>query len=84
MTVRALAVPPAARLEVRAAAERLEVTERRVADQHHVAAAAAVAAVGAAARHVRLTAEGDDAVAPTAGLDEYARAIVQHAASLGA
>ena len=36
-----------------------EVAAGRVADEHDVAAAAAVAAVGAAARHVRLAAEGD-------------------------
>jgi hypothetical protein len=45
---------------------------------------AAVAAVGPAARHVRLTAEADDAVAAAAPLDEDARAIVEHGSRIAA
>ena len=55
---RALAVGAAARLVMRLALERLQVAQRVVADQHDGAAATAVAAVGAAARNVRLAAEG--------------------------
>ena len=60
------------------APERLQVAQRVVADEHDVAAAAAVAAVGAAARHVRFAAEAHAAVAAGAGLDVDSRAIVQH------
>ena len=56
-----------------------EIAPRRIAEQDHVAAVAAVAAVGPAARDVRLAAEADDAVAAPTALDEYACAIVEHA-----
>ena len=59
----ALAVPAALGAEVRAAPEGLQVAQRVVAAQHHVPAAAAVAAVGAALGHVRLAAERQAAVA---------------------
>ena len=61
---------------MRLAPEGLEVPERIVADQEHVTAAAAVAAVGAAARHVRLAAEAEAAVAAGAGLDVDASPIL--------
>jgi hypothetical protein len=54
---RALPMAAAARLVMGLALERLQVAHRVVAEQHDVAAAAAVAAVGAAARHVGLAAE---------------------------
>ena len=49
------------------------------ADQHHVAPAPAVAAVGAAARHVRLAAKADAAVAAAPALDVDPRLVVKHA-----
>ena len=58
----------APRLECDAAPEALEVAQRVVAHEHHVAAAAAVAAVGAALGHVGLAAEAQAAVAAGAGL----------------
>ena len=73
---RPLAVAAAAGLEVRAAAVGLEVAQRVVADQDDVAAAAAVAAVGAALGHVGLAAEAEAAVAAAAGLNVDSRAIV--------
>ena len=69
VTLRSLAVAAAARLEVRAAAEVLEVAQRVVAHEHDIAAAAAVAAVGAALGHVRLTPEAEAAIAAGAGRD---------------
>ncbi len=53
-----------------------EVAQRVVAHEHDVAAAAAVAAVGAALGDVGLAAEAQAAVAAAAGLDVDARAIV--------
>ena len=68
---RALAVPAAAGAEVRRALEELQVAQVVVAAQDHVAAAAAVAAVGTALGDVRLAAERHGAVAAraTAHLD---------------
>ena len=66
-------------LVVGPALEALQVAQRVVAEQHDVAAAAAVAAVGAAARHVGLAAEGEAAVPAAAALDEDARLVVEHA-----
>jgi hypothetical protein len=74
----ALAVAAALAAEVRAAAEALQVAEVVVAAQDHVGAAPAVAPVGAALGHVRLTPEREAAVAPGPGLDLDARAVVQH------
>jgi hypothetical protein len=67
----ALAVTPAVGAEVPAAPEGLQVAHRVVHAHGHVAAAAAVAAVGSALGDVGLAAEGDDAVAapPGAHLD---------------
>ena len=76
----ALAVAAALGAEVRAAAEGLQVAQVVVAAQHDVAAAAAVAAVGAALGHVRLAPEGQAAVAARAGADLDSCAVVQHAA----
>ena len=55
--------------EVHAPAERLEVAHGVVAAQHDVAAAAAVAAVGAALGHVRLAPERQAAVTSGTGSD---------------
>ena len=76
--LRALAVPAALGLEVRAAVEVGQVAQRGVAHEHDVAAAAAVAAVGPALGHVRLAAEGDDAVAAGAAAHVDLRAVVEH------
>ena len=78
---RALAVAPALRLVVGAALEGLQVAQRVVAEQDDVPAAAAVAAVGAAARDVRLAPEGEAAVPAPAPLDEDPCPVVQHATS---
>ena len=56
--------------------KRSQVAQRLVADEHDVAAAAAVAAVGAALGHVRLAAKAEAAVAAGAGLDVDARSIL--------
>jgi hypothetical protein len=61
---------------VRAPAEALEVPERVVAYEHHVATATPVATIRAALRDVRLTAEAQAAVATGARLDVDARAIL--------
>ena len=63
----ALAVAAAVGAVVRAALEGLQVAQRVVAAQHHVAAAAAVAAVGPALGHVRLAAERQTAVPTGSG-----------------
>ena len=76
---RALAVPAAPGAVVGAALEALQVAQRVVAHDTHVAAAPAVAAVGPAARDVRFAAEAHAAVAAGAGLDVDPRAIVEHA-----
>ena len=78
VALRALAVAAAPGAVVGLAPEALQVAQRVVADEHDVAAAPAVAAVGAAARHVRFAAEAHAAVAAGAGLDVDSRAIVQH------
>ena len=59
---------PRLALKCACAAEVLEVTVGVVADQHDVAAAAAVAAVGTALGHVRLAAEAHATVAAATGL----------------
>jgi NADPH:quinone reductase-like Zn-dependent oxidoreductase len=64
---------------VRLALEGLQVAQRVVAQQHDVAAAPAVAAVGAAARHVGLAAERAAAVPAAAALHEDARLVIEHA-----
>ena len=68
--------PPRFALKCDAAAEALEVAQRVVADEHDVAAATAVAAVGAALGDVGLAAEAEAAVAAGAGLHVDARTIV--------
>ena len=80
---RALAVAGALGLVVRAALEGLQVAQRVVADEHDVAAVAAVAAVGPAVRDVRLAAEAQAAVAAAAGLYEDARLVVEHVDTQG-
>ncbi len=73
---RPLPVAAAARLEVRLAPERLQIAQRVVADEHDVAAPTAVAAVGAALGHVRLTPEAQAAVAAATGLDVDSRSVL--------
>ena len=68
VALRSLPVDATLGLEVRLAAEVLEVAVGVVADEHDVPAAAAVAAVGTALGYVRLTAEAHATVAATAGL----------------
>ena len=75
---RAAARLAAARAEARLRAEPREIAPVGVGDQDHVAAAAAVAAVRAAARHELLPAEADRAVAAAARLDLDAGAVCQH------
>ena len=81
LAVLALALPvlPATRPEMPAAAQRGEVPSLSVADQHDVAAAPAVAAVGPSARDVRL-APADHAVAAASTLDVDLRPIEKHRA----
>ena len=74
-----LPVARAPRLEVRAAAERLQVAQGFVRNHDHVAAAATVAAVGSALGHVRLAAKAQAAVAAATGLDMDARPILHEA-----
>ncbi len=73
---RSLSVAAALGLEVGAAAEPLQVADRVVADEHDVAAPAAVAAVGAALRDVRLAPEAEAAIAAPSGLNVDPRAVV--------
>ena len=80
---RTLAVAAAPGLEVREAAEALEVAQRVVADEHDVAAAPAVAAVWAALGDVGLAAEAEAAVAAGAGRNVDARTIL-HASIVSA
>src|SRR4051812_20377404 len=75
---RPLPVPAAPRPVVRLALEGLQVAQRRIADEHDVAAAPTVAAVRAASGHVRLAAEAHGAIPATAGLHEDPRLVVQH------
>jgi hypothetical protein len=63
---------------VPAAAEQLQVAQRRVAHKDDVGAAPAVASIRPAARHVRLAPERHGAVATRAGLDEDACTILKH------
>ena len=72
-------VPASVRAVVAAAPERLQVAQRVVAADDHVAAAAAVAAVGPALRDVGLTPEGQRSIAAPPGSNLDTRAIGQHA-----
>ena len=72
------AVPAALGAVMRHAAEGLQVAQRVVADEDHVATAAAVAAVGAALGHMGLAPEGQRTVAAAPGPDLDSRAIGQH------
>jgi len=71
-------VPAARCSEVCAATEVTEVAQRRIADEHHIGAPSAVAAVGTAAGNVGLAAEGDDTVASRAALDEDPGTVLEH------
>jgi len=64
----------------RTTAERREVAERRVGDERHIPATAAVASVGTALRDVLLAPERQRAVAAPAGADDDTDAVVEHAA----
>ncbi len=79
VAVRAFAVTPLPSPEVLAALQGRQVAPRWVADEDDVAAVAAVAAVGSAARDVRLTPERDAAVTAGSALDPDLRAVVHHA-----
>ena len=79
--VRALAVPAALRLEAAAPVEEAEVAQVGVGHEDDVAAVAAVAAVGAALRHVLLTPEREGAVAAAPAFDADPRAVVEHGIS---
>jgi len=61
-------VTTALRPEVFAPPQRPQIAPRRIADQHHVAAVPAIAAVGPALRHVRFASKGDAAVAARTAL----------------
>ena len=79
VALRARAVPAAPRAVVAAALEALQVAQRVIAHDDHVSPAPAVAAIGAAARHVGFAAKAHAAVAAGACLDVDPRAIVKHA-----
>jgi NADP-dependent 3-hydroxy acid dehydrogenase YdfG len=81
MAQRALAVAPAPGLEVGPAPEGLEVAQGVIADEHHVAAAAAVPAVRPALGDVGLAPEAQAAIATGSGLNVYASAIL-HASNM--
>ena len=66
---------------VTAPAEGLEVAQRVVAAQDHVAAAAAIAAVGATLGDMGLAPEGQRTIAAAPGPDLDSRAIGQHFAA---
>ena len=78
--LRALAVAAAPRAEVGGALEELQVAQVVVAADDHVAAAAAVPAVGPALGYVGLSPEGDAAVAARAGADLDLRPVGEHGA----
>ena len=78
MALRALPVAAAVGAEVGATAEGLQVAQRVVDAQDDVAAAAAVAAVGAALGDVRLAAEREGAVAAGARADFQMCPIGEH------
>ena len=76
MTQRALAVASSPRPVVRLAPESAQVAQRLVADQDDVPPAPAIAAVGAAARHMRLATEARATVAPRTGPHVDLRAVL--------
>ena len=73
------ATPPA--FELLAAAERGEIAESSVADEHDIATRPAVAAVRASLGHELLAAEAEPAVAPTPGLHFDAGPVLKHGAT---
>ena len=75
---RAQAVPAAIGAVMATPAEGLQVAQRVVAAQDHVAAAAAIAAVGATLRYMGLAPEGQRTIAAAPGPDLDSRAIGQH------
>jgi hypothetical protein len=71
-----LAVAPAPGLEVNAVAKLLEIAQRVVTHQHHVAAPAAIATVRPTLRDMRLPAKAQAAVTPTTGANVNASSIL--------
>jgi hypothetical protein len=78
MPIRPLAVTATLGLPVAPPAKDLKVPQRVVADQDDIRPTPAVAPIGTATRHMRLTAKRDRPVPAGAGLYEYARAILEH------
>ncbi len=76
LPVGAFAVAAALGAEVLGPLEGAEIATGGVADEHHVAPVPAVPPVGPAARHVRLTAEADAAVAAGTALNPDFRLVV--------
>ena len=72
------AMSPALGAEVRGEPHRRQIAPRRIADEHDIAAAPAVAAVGPTPRHMGLTAKRDDAIAATPALDPDLGPIMKH------
>ena len=70
--------PAGGRTEVALAVEVAQGRHTGLHDEHHVAALAAITAVGAAAWHVRLAPEGAGAIATVAAGDQDAGAISEH------
>jgi hypothetical protein len=80
----ALAMLPATRPEVPASSQRSQISPLRVADQHDVAAAAAITAVGPSPGDMGLAPEADHAVAAAASLHVDLRPVEKHPATLDA
>ena len=74
--------PPRPARKWRAPLKPGQVAPRRVADQHDVPPAPAVAAVGPAARHMRLAPKAHAAVAAAPALDVDLRLVVEHGTRL--
>jgi hypothetical protein len=72
---RSLTVATSPGFEMRAAPIALEVAQRFVADDDHIAASAAIAAVGTASRHMGFPPEADAAIAAAACTDKDPRTI---------
>jgi hypothetical protein len=78
MALLALAVAATTRHMVRGESQGREVTARRIADEDDVASVAAVAAIGATTRHVRLAAQRNRPVSPGTALDVDFRTVGKH------
>jgi hypothetical protein len=73
---RSLAVAATAGPEFRSAAVPAQVSQRVIAHQQHVAAAATVSPIGTASRDMRFTPKAQAAVTAGAGLDMDTRSIL--------